>query len=151
MGLVLLRMYNQHCLLGYFQLSLRDWSRSCWVGWRIFDKSCPKSVDRTRRNFVALPVKGKSPGASCASNRNWKVIILQPLEGYFIPKVVWPGSVSAWHSLPTMRVNIKARIPMHLYQEFHSLPLVLTIETAHGLAARCEHRTTAAQLMWTLD
>ena len=50
-----------------------------------------------------------------------------------------------------MRVNIKARIPMHLYQEFHSLPLVLTIETAHGLAARCEHRTTAAQLMWTLD
>ncbi len=60
-------------------------------------------------------------------------------------------SVWAWHSLPTMRVNIKARIPMHLYQEFHSLPLVLTIETAHGLAARCEHRTTAAQLMWTLD
>ena len=57
----------------------------------------------------------------------------------------------AWHSLLTMRVNIKARIPMHLYQEFHTLPLVLTIETAHGLAARCEHRTTAAQLMWTLD
>ncbi len=50
-----------------------------------------------------------------------------------------------------MRVNIKARIPMHLYQEFHSLPLVLTIETTHGLAARCEHRTTASQLMWTLD
>jgi hypothetical protein len=50
-----------------------------------------------------------------------------------------------------MRVNLKARIPMHLYQEFHSLPLVLTIETAHGLAARCEHRTTAAELMWTLD
>ncbi len=40
---------------------------------------------------------------------------------------------------------------MHLYQEFHSLPLVLTIETAHGLAARCEHRTTAADLLWTLD
>src|SRR6202021_1383055 len=59
--------------------------------------------------------------------------------------------VPAWHSLPTMRVNIKARIPMHLYQEFHTLPLVLTIETAHGQAARCEHRTTAAQLMWTLD
>jgi hypothetical protein len=57
----------------------------------------------------------------------------------------------AWHPLFTMRVNIKARIPMHLYQEFHTLPLVLTIETAHGLAARCEHRTTAAQLMWTLD
>ena len=57
----------------------------------------------------------------------------------------------AWHSLLTMRVNIKARIPMHLYQEFHTLPLVLTIETAHGLAARCEHRTTAAQLMWALD
>ena len=61
------------------------------------------------------------------------------------------GSGAAWHAFPTMRVNIKARIPMHLYQEFHSLPLVLTIETAHGLAARCEHRTTAAQLMWTLD
>ncbi len=40
---------------------------------------------------------------------------------------------------------------MHLYQEFHTLPLVLTIETAHGLAARCEHHTTAADLMWTLD
>jgi hypothetical protein len=51
----------------------------------------------------------------------------------------------------SMRVNLKARIPMHLYQEFHSLPLVLTIETAHGLPARCEHRTTAAQLLWTLD
>jgi hypothetical protein len=65
------------------------------------------------------------------------------------------GSISciawAWHSLLTMRDNIKARIPMHLYQEFHTLPLVLTIETAHGLAARCEHRTTAAELMWTLD
>jgi hypothetical protein len=61
------------------------------------------------------------------------------------------GLVWAWHPLLTMRVNIKARIPMHLYQEFHTLPLVLTIETAHGLAARCEHRTTAAQLMWTLD
>jgi hypothetical protein len=60
-------------------------------------------------------------------------------------------SAERWHSFPTMRVNIKARIPMHLYQEFHSLPLVLTIETAHGLAARCEHQTTAAELMWTLD
>jgi hypothetical protein len=50
-----------------------------------------------------------------------------------------------------MRVNIKARIPMHLYKEFHSLPLVLTIETAQGRAARCEHRTTAAQLLSTLD
>ena len=59
--------------------------------------------------------------------------------------------VRAWHSVLTMRVNIKARIPMHVYQEFHTLPLVLTIETAHGLAARCEHRTTAAQLMWALD
>src|ERR1700677_551335 len=67
------------------------------------------------------------------------------------PKGSMAAFVPAWHSLPTMRVNIKARIPMHLYQEFHSLPLVLTIETAHGLAARCEHRTTAAQLMWTLD
>ena len=72
--------------------------------------------------------------------------------GWLLPtKVVWPTIVCACHSLPTMRVNIKARIPMHLYQEFHSLPLVLTIETAHGLAARCEHRTTAAELMWTLD
>ena len=61
------------------------------------------------------------------------------------------GSAWPWHSLPTMRVNIKARIPMHLYQEFHSLPLVLTIETAHGLLARCEYRTTTAQLLWTLD
>ena len=66
-------------------------------------------------------------------------------------KAVWLLLISAWHALNTMRVNIKAHIPMHLYQEFHTLPLVLTIETAHGLAARCEHRTTAAQLMWTLD
>jgi hypothetical protein len=40
---------------------------------------------------------------------------------------------------------------MHLYQGFHSLPLVLTIETAQGPAGRWEHRTTAAQLLWTLD
>ena len=70
---------------------------------------------------------------------------------YSSPKVVWPRSRPRGILFLTMRVNIKARIPMHLYQEFHSLPLVLTIETAHGLAARCEHRTTAAQLMWTLD
>lgn len=50
-----------------------------------------------------------------------------------------------------MRVNIKARIPIHLHQEFHRLPLVITIETAQGLASRCEHRTTTSQLMWTLD
>jgi hypothetical protein len=61
------------------------------------------------------------------------------------------GLKGPWHSLPTMRVNIKARIPMHLYQEFHSLPLVLTIETVQGTAARCEYRTTAAKLLWTLD
>jgi hypothetical protein len=71
--------------------------------------------------------------------------LITPYQGSMV------DSVCPWHSLPTMRVNIKARIPMHLYQEFHSLPLVLTIETAHGLAARCEHRTTAAELMWTLD
>lgn len=40
---------------------------------------------------------------------------------------------------------------MHLYQEFQTLPLVLIIETAHGLSACCEHRTTASELMWTLD
>jgi hypothetical protein len=73
------------------------------------------------------------------------------LDRLLRPKGSMAGRVAAWHSLPTLRVNIKARIPMHLYQEFHSLPLVLTIETAHGLAARCEYRTTAAQLMWTLD
>jgi hypothetical protein len=50
-----------------------------------------------------------------------------------------------------MRVNIKARIPIHLHQEFHRLPLVLTIEKARGMANRREHRTTASQLMWTLD
>jgi hypothetical protein len=50
-----------------------------------------------------------------------------------------------------MRVNIKARIPIHLHQEFHRLPLVLTIEKTRGMASRCEHRTTASQLMWTLD
>jgi hypothetical protein len=50
-----------------------------------------------------------------------------------------------------MRVNIKARIPIHLHQEFHRLPLVLTIEKTRGLASRREHRTTASQLMWTLD
>ena len=76
---------------------------------------------------------------------------LQPSAGYHLPKVVWRPLPGHGILSLTMRVNIKARIPMHLYQEFHSLPLVLTIETAHGLAARCEHRTTAAELMWTLD
>ena len=66
-------------------------------------------------------------------------------------KVVWFGP--GWRGMLflSMRVNITARIPMHLYQEFQTLPLVLTIETAHGLAAQCEHRTTAAELMWALD
>src|ERR1700679_494267 len=72
-------------------------------------------------------------------------------SGLPIPKVVWPSLCQRGILFLTMRVNIKARIPMHLYQEFHSLPLVLTIKTAHGLAARCEHRTTAAELMWALD
>ena len=76
---------------------------------------------------------------------------LQPRWGLRETEGSMAVRAGAWHSLPTMRVNIKARIPMHLYQEFHSLPLVLTIETAHGLAARCEHRTTAADLLWTLD
>jgi hypothetical protein len=76
---------------------------------------------------------------------------MQPPFSYLIPKVVWPGAEGRGILFLSMRVNIKARIPMHLYQEFHSLPLVLTIETAHGLPARCEHRTTTAQLLWTLD
>ena len=52
-----------------------------------------------------------------------------------------------------MRVNIKARIPIHLYRrlDLHHLPVVLTIETAHGPIAHCEYRTTAFQLIWTLD
>src|SRR6185437_10673886 len=54
---------------------------------------------------------------------------LQPPEGLLPTNVVWPTPSRPWHSLLTMRVNIKARIPMHLYQEFHTLPLVLTIET----------------------
>ena len=88
---------------------------------------------------------------ACASGDRCIVGTLQPSTGYSLPKVVWLVLGAPWHPLLTMRVNIKARIPMHLYQEFHTLPLLLTIETAHGLAARCEHRTTAAELMWTLD
>ncbi len=51
-----------------------------------------------------------------------------------------------------MRVNLRASIPIHLYRhrDLHRLPLVLTIKTAHGLAAGCECRTTAFQLLWTL-
>ena len=67
------------------------------------------------------------------------------------PKVVWPDPCGRDILFLLMRVNIKARIPIHLHQEFHTLPLVLTIEKAGGLATRCEHRTTAAELMWTLD
>src|SRR5271170_8041097 len=98
-----------------------------------------------------LAVAGRDFSAAC----RWPAVAfsgtLQPSTGSSLPKVVWLVLRAPWHSLLTMRVNIKARIPMHLYQEFHTLPLLLTIETAHGLSARCEHRTTAAELMWTLD
>ena len=51
-----------------------------------------------------------------------------------------------------MRVNIRVRIPIHLcrHGDLHHLPVVFTIKTAHGPVARCEYRTTAFQLIWTL-
>lgn len=53
--------------------------------------------------------------------------------------------------VPTMRMNIRARLPKHLSQDFRSLPIFVTIETARGLPAHYQHSTTAQELLEILD
>jgi hypothetical protein len=48
-------------------------------------------------------------------------------------------------------MNIQARAPRQLSQDFRSLPLFVTIETARGLAANYQHSTTAQELFELLD
>ena len=48
-------------------------------------------------------------------------------------------------------MNIRARAPRQLSQDFRTLPLFVTIETARGLAANYQHSTTAQELLDLLD
>jgi hypothetical protein len=50
-----------------------------------------------------------------------------------------------------MRMNIRARMPKQISQDFRGLPIFVTIETARGLAANYQHSTTAYELMEMLD
>lgn len=50
-----------------------------------------------------------------------------------------------------MRMNIKARIPAQLSNDFRSLPLFLTVETARGLPAHYQHSIAAQELFELLD
>lgn len=48
-------------------------------------------------------------------------------------------------------MNIRARLPKRLSQDFRGLPLFVTIETARGLHANYQHSTTAQELLDLLD
>jgi hypothetical protein len=48
-------------------------------------------------------------------------------------------------------MNIQARLPKRLSQDFRGLPLFVTIETARGLRANYQHSTTAQELLDLLD
>jgi hypothetical protein len=50
-----------------------------------------------------------------------------------------------------MRMNIRAHLPKRLSQDFRSLPILVTIETARGLPANYQHSTTAHELLELLD
>jgi hypothetical protein len=50
-----------------------------------------------------------------------------------------------------MRMNIRAHLPNRLSQDFRTLPILVTLETARGLPANCQHSTTAQELFEILD
>ena len=50
-----------------------------------------------------------------------------------------------------MRMNLRVRMPKQLSQDFRTLPLFVTIETARGLPANSEHSTTTQELLDMLD
>jgi hypothetical protein len=50
-----------------------------------------------------------------------------------------------------MKMNIRARLPKQLSNDFRTLPLFVTIETARGLPANYQHSTTAQALLDMLD
>lgn len=50
-----------------------------------------------------------------------------------------------------MRMNIRAHSPKKLSQDFRTLPILVTLETARGLPANCQHSTTAQEWFEILD
>jgi hypothetical protein len=48
-------------------------------------------------------------------------------------------------------MNIRARMPKQLSQDFRTLPLFVTLETARGLHANYQRSTTAQELLDMLD
>ena len=66
-------------------------------------------------------------------------------------KVVWLAASPRCQDHATMRMNIQARLPKRLSQDFRGLPLFVTIETARGIRANYQHSTTAQELLDLLD
>lgn len=50
-----------------------------------------------------------------------------------------------------MRMNVRARASRQLSQDYRTLPLFVTIETARGLPANYQHSMTAQALLDLLD
>jgi hypothetical protein len=50
-----------------------------------------------------------------------------------------------------MRMNIQADLEKRLPQDFRTLPIMVTLETARGLPAKFEHPLTAQELLEILD
>lgn len=48
-------------------------------------------------------------------------------------------------------MNIQARMPKRLTQDFRGLPLFITLETARGVRANYQRSTTAQELLELLD
>ncbi len=53
--------------------------------------------------------------------------------------------------MATMRMNLRAHLPKKYSQDFRTLPILVTLETARGLPANCQHSTTAQELLEVLD
>jgi hypothetical protein len=66
-------------------------------------------------------------------------------------KVVFSTVLLHVNIVTIMRVNIRARLPHQQANDFRTLPLAVTIETARGLKANYQHATTAAELLHLLD
>ena len=50
-----------------------------------------------------------------------------------------------------MRMNIRARMPKQFSQDYRTVPLFVTLETARGLRANYQRSTTAQELLEMLD
>lgn len=59
--------------------------------------------------------------------------------------------VSGDKIMAIMRMNIRADLPNRLPQDFRTLPITVTLETARGLAGKHQRSTTTQELLEILD